>query len=309
MKSILQFAPTHRKGAVSRLLAALTSVSFILAVGCGDKSDPAPEAAKKAAAKVDSEWTPVEVVQTPPVSQPSAAPLTASGNDATTSEKELMARAQAEAAAKAKAIGAAGSPSAPPAQSGPPPAIQALIKQGQAIDAERESIATKLRATHEKAIKSEAVAAKRKLLDDAAIKEIAKIHPGVEPEWKRLHVLIKELEGNQELASKDPSKISEATRAKFAELQTLSEKIEPLQMKVIDLPEIKKLRDDFASAVDAEVKKLDPKAEELSARHQELSAELQTLQQKFMDLQKQFMPQAPPAPAAATPPTPSPPGK
>lgn len=300
MKSILQSTPLQRPGNASRLLTSLTLASTILAIACGDKADTAPGTSPKSAAKAAGEWTPIEAVETPPAAQPSASPMTAPNNDASTTENELIARAQAEAAAKATALGAAG---LPPAPSGPPPAIQALIKQGQAVDAEREAIATKLRATHEKAMKSETVAAKRKILDDAAVKEIAKIHPGVEPEWKRLNALIKELEDNQELAANDPSRISEATRAKFTEMQTLSEKIEPLQMKIIELPEIKKLRDDFADAVEAEVQRLDPKAEELAARYEQLSGELQTLQQKFMDLQKQFMPAAP-----SMPPGPSAPG-
>ena len=93
------------------------------------------------------------------------------------------------------------------------------------------------------------------------------------------------------------------TYSKFTELQTLSQKIEPLQMKVIDLPEIKKLRDDFANAVDAEVKRLDPQSEKLTARFEELSGKLTAMQKEFMELQRKSMP---PAPSSALPPVPSP---
>ena len=304
MKTIQETTPVNRPENASRLPFALTLAAFVLAIGCGDK----PESPQKGAAEVSSEWTPVNTPKTP-AETPAPGGATAAkagaeiprptGLDALAADDKR----KAEILAAAQSAAARGLPSAPSPQSGPSPAQQALRKQGQAMNTELEALVTKLRATHEKAMKGESVLAKKKLLDDAVIKEIAKIHPGIEPEWKRLQALIKELENNQELAVNDPSKISEATRAKFTELQTLSQKIEPLQMKVIDLPEIKKLRDDFANAVDAEVKRLDPQSEKLTARFEELSGKLTAMQKEFMELQRKSMP---PAPSSALPPVPQP---
>ena len=300
MKTILQSTPVNRPGRTSRLPFALTLASLALAIGCGDKPDSAPEAQPEpAAAKVSNEWTPVTVAETPTPGDAPAAKIRTQAMPVQPTSQEVVdadAKRGAEILTAAEAAGSSSLPPTPSPQAGPPPALQAIMKQGQAMNAEREALVTKLRATHEKAMKGETVLATKKLLDDAAIKEIAKIHPGIEPEWKRLQVLIKELENNQELAGNDPSKISEPTRAKFNELQTLSQKIEPLQMKVIDLPEIKKLRDNYANAVDAEVKRLDPQSEKLTARFEEISEKLNALQKQFMELQKKSMPAVPSLP-------------
>ena len=298
MKTIQKTTPVNRLENASRLPFALTLAAFVVAIGCGDK----PESPQKGAAEVSSEWTPVNTPKTP-AETPAPGGATAAKAGAKIPRPTGLDALAADDKRKAEILAAAQSAAGKGLPPGPSPAQQALRKQGQAMNTELEALVTKLRATHEKAMKGEAVLAKKKLLDDAVIKEIAKIHPGIDPEWKRLQALIKELENNQELAVNDPSKISEATRAKFSELQTLSQKIEPLQMKVIDLPEIKKLRDDFADIVDAEVNRLDPQSEKLTARFEELSGKLTAMQKEFMELQRKSMP---PAPSSALPPVPSP---
>ena len=179
----------------------------------------------------------------------------------------------------------------------PPAEIIENMKKGQALQQEMQTIAGQLQDAHMKALKVPDIAEKQANLEAAALKAMKEISPDIEPEWLKLKALIQELETSAELAANDPSKISPETNAKFQEMQSLSQKLQPLQLKVSDQPEIKQLRDVFASAVDAEVAKLEPKAESLKARHAAILEELPKLQQEFMELQQKYMP-APPVPSA-----------
>lgn len=228
---------------------------------------------------------------------------------------EMQAKAQAAPAAPNQpqpsptpdnATTAAATP--PPAfRQAPPPELMEIMKTGQALQQEMRGIAAKLQDAHKKALEAPDVAEKQTVLEAAALKAMKEISPDIEPEWLKLKALIKELEANEELASNDPSKISEETKAKFQEMQGLSQKLQPLQLKVADQPAIKQLRDVFAEAVDKQVAKLEPKAEELKTRHAAILEELPKLQQKFMEIQQKYMPAPPTIPAApATPETTAP---
>ncbi len=278
-----------------------------LTVACGP--DESQKQAASDTASISDEWQPVTPQE--PAAAPTGAELIQAARaeaeaKANAAQKEVAAAAaqvkleaeaeaksiQQEAAAKTAAAQAAPN-SAPQPPAGMPPELQAFFQKGGALNNELQQISSQLRAAHEKAIKSTAVADKKKALEDAALKELEKISPGIETDWRKLQSLIESLDNNQELASGDPAKITDATKAQFKEMQELSAKIDPLQMKIADIPTIKQLRNAFADAVEAEVAKIEPKAGELQARHQEIAQTLVKMQEEFRAMQQKFSPGPP----------------
>ncbi len=211
-----------------------------------------------------------------------------------------LAKQRAEALAKAALLEeqrqkAASGGQAPPLPSGTmtalPPQLQEPIRKAQALNAELHQAKAHLQDLHQKALKAPEVLTSQGKLEDAALLAIEKISPGITPEWHRMKALINEMEDLRKSARS--GQIPPGVQGNMMEMEQLSAKIRPLQMQVSELPEIQRLKAEFAAAVDAELFRLDPKAAELKARHEAILRELGELREELSKLQGRIAPQAP----------------
>ena len=294
---------------VWRTLQGMSAAVLLSALGCSQEAET--ETADSQAAKVSKDWEPVEVVdnagapETPAPATETPAEAAKMAAAETQSQATQTAAAAAEEPAPATPAGA--TPPAPPGIPQTPPRLMEIMNTGRNLQTELNTLAQTLQATHVKALENQTVTAAKESLEAAALKEMMKIAPGIEKDWERLQELSKELEKSQELAQQDPAKYSAEVQTKYQEYQKLTEKIQPLQMKVVEVPEIKQLRDAFTTAIQAETTRLDPKTAELNARHQEILQRLQALQAEYNQLRQQAMQNlqaAPPGPQPPTPPQP-----
>jgi len=183
-----------------------------------------------------------------------------------------------------------------------PPQMQEPVKKAQALTAELHRAKVRLKDLHQQALQTPVVLASQDKLEAAALREIEKTAPGIKPEWHRLKALANEMEELRKTARS--GRLPQGIQGKMMEMEKLSAKIRPLQMQVAELPEIQKLKAEFAATVDAELLKLDPDAANLKARHETILKELEGLQKELSKLQGRVAPLAPSVtrqPSAASP--------
>ena len=233
-----------------------------------------------------------------------------------TAEQSLLAAERAQQRAKAledaalieaqrRKTAAAAQP--PPLPSGTmtalPPQMQEPVKKAQALTAELHRAKARLKDLHQQALQTPVVLASQDKLEAAALREIEKTAPGIKPEWHRLKALANEMEELRKTARS--GQLPQGIQGKMMEMEKLSAKIRPLQMQVAELPEIQKLKAEFAATVDAELLKLDPDAANLKARHEAILEELEGLREQLSKLQGRV---ARPAPSVTRQPNAAAPG-
>lgn len=164
------------------------------------------------------------------------------------------------------------------------------MQQGQEIQSKLEVLGGKLNTIQQEAMQADHIVTIREALETTAEEAILKEDPTASDMIKRLPELVKELEANPEIVAGNPAAFSEATQKLIEEYETLTGRLQPLQTKAAELPEISEARTELFDAIHAQAITLDPEFESMEKEFDSLSQQLNELEQSFMSTQQAMAP-------------------
>lgn len=181
-------------------------------------------------------------------------------------------------------------PAAPKSMTATPPApqapaeqnaMQALMVQAQEKQVALQEINMKLQEMQDKAMEDETLKGSMKALETKAIELMSKESDTAAEDYKAYKDLLEELEAEPSLKQGNIDDLSPELQAKVEKLQGLGQKLQPMQAKVQQDPEVQTLQSNLMNDMLKVMSEQNPEFDKLNEQRETIMAEVQELQRKF----------------------------